>query len=823
MAFTVAIFVIVLDYFVGYIQEEYAAKRPRLESWGLNTDSWLGSVHHSRIRDTSLIADSAMLEASRLQEAQPNLGNDFLAFRKADTVEMSEGEGNFIARETFNDFLSPKEESIRLMTRVEKFLVDDSSISSQRLSNLSQDAGGLSPDYLAAMKAISSQLMINFDGTMKPITFRQRLFYRDRQDLIEKKLAVARIKAVGICKTIDDMEVYDDNLKDIALMRSFILEQVSAVYRFSLRKNFMDIDGVPPEIIRPSLWLMAWILTICVLLFFLYWIFAWGIRNGGATLNQWGTSYGIAILQDITICEIGKVFVMYIFAVMSAKPQLQVIKRVINDRALSLVQDGADFNDNVSVVQHFSPSCRAARLSGLSKLSASSVLRTISDADVEKCKEHKNFTLGTIIFYTIMIAAVIAAVSEVFVDQSLTFVMQSSLLAFLLLHSKLLAISPILLVVIYAVIGGVILYHLCIFVPSVKRARQARAKRAQAAREFARSKSKRHRDNHTDTVGYDIMRGSRVLTTRMVEYTGLWHTLIFYGSSESRKEIERYKALLWCGMNKGTTVQGYIIAKTHTPTMQPSERANFGRNVGTHSIEYVIPATILKMRQTGGTFRKEETVRVGDEILASGSSDDASDMSWTMPIVQATRNPGILARTYQANVEITTDPYIALKRMLQRHLLGSESHMNGEECSVFDIDDASNDFISMLELSELLSWCWTTFYPGGQELSDRVKAEVDELFQRWRKSPLRRHSNSTVCTGNMTGIWGANFSDFSCWFLATCRKIENHCAPTKQHYHATIFPTSSRISRIEHMTTFESDCDSSISGQSLDYSDSKYD
>ena len=42
---------------------------------------------------------------------------------------------------------------------------------------------------------------------------------------------------------------------------------------------------------------------------------------------------------------------MFVFAIMSAKPQLQVIKRVVNDCALSLIQDGEDFVDDVNVVQ----------------------------------------------------------------------------------------------------------------------------------------------------------------------------------------------------------------------------------------------------------------------------------------------------------------------------------------------------------------------------------------------------------------------------------------------------------------------------------------
>jgi hypothetical protein len=44
-SFIILIFIIPMDFFVGYIQVEYAAKRPELEKWGLDTVSWLGAAH----------------------------------------------------------------------------------------------------------------------------------------------------------------------------------------------------------------------------------------------------------------------------------------------------------------------------------------------------------------------------------------------------------------------------------------------------------------------------------------------------------------------------------------------------------------------------------------------------------------------------------------------------------------------------------------------------------------------------------------------------------------------------------------------------------
>ena len=81
------------------------------------------------------------------------------------------------------------------------------------------DAAGMCVMKQATMKAITTQLMTNFDGTMKPLTFRQKLFYTDRQSLLEKKILSARVSAAAICDEINEMEVGDQGLKDIALMR----------------------------------------------------------------------------------------------------------------------------------------------------------------------------------------------------------------------------------------------------------------------------------------------------------------------------------------------------------------------------------------------------------------------------------------------------------------------------------------------------------------------------------------------------------------------------------------------------------------------------
>ena len=223
-----------------------------------------------------------------------------------------------------------------------------------------------------ALKVMRSKLMMNYDGTMKPLTLRQKLFNKDRHDLLTKKLVLARSRAFHLCKNIEELAVHSDSMRDIALMRKFILENVNIFYRFSLGKCFDKISGAPPEQIDPKMWLLSWVAVIGVYLFLLAWILQWGIINGPTTLRSWGIVYGLGILQSIVIYEVSKLMILFIFAVTSAKPGLQVIKRVINDRALKFVQNFDDRKDELSVVQHFSPACRAARMGPLSHLPSAS-------------------------------------------------------------------------------------------------------------------------------------------------------------------------------------------------------------------------------------------------------------------------------------------------------------------------------------------------------------------------------------------------------------------------------------------------------------------
>ena len=125
--------------------------------------------------------------------------------------------------------------------------------------------------------------------------------------------------------------------------------------------------------------------------------------------------------------EFVKIFMYTVAAQSSVRPQLRVIRQVINDIAMTLLQEGEDpkgevgsttpiadhssfshslnippshplthsplllsWFTQVSVVQHLSPACRAARMSEISDLPAAAILRRVNDHHVQRCRVERN-------------------------------------------------------------------------------------------------------------------------------------------------------------------------------------------------------------------------------------------------------------------------------------------------------------------------------------------------------------------------------------------------------------------------------------------------
>jgi hypothetical protein len=806
IAFIILMFMLPLDFCIGFVQEQYASKRPVLEEYGLTSDSWLGSVYHQRGRDDSPVTDALMRAASArgIKVDSISLGNDNdMTVAPTEMLEMGQIESDFVTRKQYDNFASPREELLRLLSEIERSATAYTNRADRKITRSTQSSSA----HFSAMKAVRAKLMINSDGTLRPITFRQKLFYNSRQDMLENKIKNVRSKAAKICKKIGRMEVADGSFKDIALMRVFILENVSFFFRFSLRKCFDEIDGSPPENVNLLVWLLAWFIIGGCLLFFLYWIFAWGVKNGGDTLHDWGKDYGVAIVQDVFICEVVKIFILFVFAIISVRPQLQVIKRVINDCALSLLQDEVDLSEDVNVVHHFSPACRAACSSELSNLPSSAVLRKMTDADIENCKEHKHHTLGSITFYVLVAAAILATISEVLIDQLMDASISSVWLAFLLLNDKIFSISPVLIAALYASIGGLILYIIFVYVPSVQKARRLRKERMQASKEFRRRRSSSRKTG-------DNLSGKRSTLGKIAAnfdwLMGIINTFFSRERSETVKEKARNNLLVWGGMNNPKVLQAQSgseraarqdtfsfsnptsedtssLSETQSRPKTLTRRKTFRLpNSAEIVLPTVFPERILRMRPTDRRATRGEDVNDStDQLMAAKyfnavpavPSDEKHEPTISnMRLSQRSR----LARIYLSNTEITFDPRVALRRMLLRQIIGTESYKRGVEMSALDNIDPLKSFLNDDDVVDLLTWVWDTFYPNMRELTGEQRNDTIEHYLKWRAADQLLAVRS-ITDSESTISTELSFAHFSSWFLALWSRINvGHSADGKE-------------------------------------------
>ena len=286
--------------------------------------------------------------------------------------------------------------------------------------------------------------------------------------MLIKRVERSRREAKHILHEMNESEVPDDSLKDIILIRQFILARVNYMTRFALRLSFEEIEGLPPEPVNPFLWCLCWFLTTGSLCFFVYWIFAWGIRNSGEGMSKWGEDFGVACIQDIFICEVLKILFMVVWALATARPQLHQIRRVINEKAVALAQDEVEPDVDIHVVQHFCPACRVARMRNYERLATSAILRRLTDADLERCHTHRYFMISTIIFIVLICIAVFVILGEKILDNIVEVIVLLIWSGFVAGNSFLFVASPFAVVIIYSLITSGIIYQFSIYRPSVR-------------------------------------------------------------------------------------------------------------------------------------------------------------------------------------------------------------------------------------------------------------------------------------------------------------------------------------------------------------------
>ena len=132
-----------------------------------------------------------------------------------------------------------------------------------------------------------------------------------------------------------------------------------------------------------TVYIISWVFVSGCLLFFIYWIFAWGVYKGDEILRAWGAVFGTGAASDILLVQITKIMLLYYLPAAAMQSQLLQIRRVLTDVSMNYISrrdssevDGSE-REVFNVVQNMSAACRASRSHELNALPAAWLLRQV--------------------------------------------------------------------------------------------------------------------------------------------------------------------------------------------------------------------------------------------------------------------------------------------------------------------------------------------------------------------------------------------------------------------------------------------------------------
>ena len=242
-------------------------------------------------------------------------------------------------------------------------------------------------DRAIKTRAIEEHLGVFADGSLVPLTLRQKIFFESSLTKLEYKIGKLRGKSDQIIETIENFQNWEEDVKNTILIRFFILECLSPFKRHTLEVTNAKYNEYPIFKSSWPVYISAWTFLSCTLCFFMYWIFSWGVYENDNTVDAWGSVYGTGAAKDVLLVQVTKIFIMSYLPAQAMQSQLLRIRNVLRDVTLQHL-NGKDVNEveeetnssdvrDIQVAQHMSAACRAARSPELCDLPSAWLLRQV--------------------------------------------------------------------------------------------------------------------------------------------------------------------------------------------------------------------------------------------------------------------------------------------------------------------------------------------------------------------------------------------------------------------------------------------------------------
>ena len=179
------------------------------------------------------------------------------------------------------------------------------------------------------------------------------------------------------------------------------------------------------------------------------------------------------------------------------------------------------------------------------------------------------------------------------------------------------------------------------------------------------------------------------------------------------------------------------------------------------------------MRPTGKLIVRSKLNEVKGErpamrYFGAIATPSASDECVPVLVSKMDGKGSIQKRIFMRRNIATRYPNVALRNMLQRHVLGAASYERGDEVATFDLPDTSKVFLQESEAMSLLRWVLDIFAPDvPYNLEERE--EIILSFLDWRRGEVVSLSTPVFKCNSPGGY--LNFKQFSDWFLSQVNRI----------------------------------------------------
>ena len=367
--------------------DTYCCGRPNLELIGMSTWKWFGLATQDINHEDAIIASDLedALNNIKLRQKEESEKNSISSMgidaSDSSTIEQLNYRAMVaMTSKIYGDFKSPLEEAQSILERVSKFLKQD--LENRKIPWEVDNSCNTHSDneIVHKVKAIQRQILVNHDGSAVPLSYRQLLLYGTNLKRLTQLLKTAKESAEQMNRNIAQFPRNEHVHQDAALIQYFILDQLTVFKRYCLEKQCFAFEDFSPDPVHPISWFFAWCFVIGCMCFMILWLFLWGIKNCGVTLDSWGINFGLTVMQDMLGLIMIRLFVVHVIAIDAAKPQLLNIFRTLNNIALHYAQhDDALDSDSIRVCQHLVPTCRASRMYGTQHLASARILRCIGD------------------------------------------------------------------------------------------------------------------------------------------------------------------------------------------------------------------------------------------------------------------------------------------------------------------------------------------------------------------------------------------------------------------------------------------------------------